>query len=332
MATPTRTGTIPTSTGQSTVIAGSADYQILMSEIQQTINKNDLLFKQIQQSNYPDAGSYSSDLLNYKINTQVTDLTTARQQIWEFLNKKYAENTKLRAYYFDELRKVEKHISDLTSQQNDIIDSIQGKELMTSTTSESIKQQKYLYEKMEYYQYLYKVILFVQIAILAVITLCITGIIPRATCLIITVILLIAAVAFVAYYVFFVNIGRSMFSWRKFEHDNSIANTDNQCVNKSTVSKSDMQKATADAAVAKLIIDQKSGSTCKIPTMAAVAVPTMAAVAVPTMAGVAVPTMAAVVVPTVAPTVAPTMAAVVVPSVAPTVAPTLAPTTTRTLT
>ena len=302
MTTPIITGAIPTSTGQSTAIAGSADYQILMSEIQQTINKNDLLFKQIQKSNYPDAGTYSSDLLNYKINTQVTDLTDARQQIWDFLNKKYAENTKLRAYYFDELRKVEQHISDLTSQQNDIIDSIQGKELMTSTTSESIKQQKYLYEKMEYYQYLYKVILFVQIAILAVITLCITGIIPRATCLIITVILLIAAVAFVAYYVFFVNIGRSMFSWRKFEHDNSIADTATKCINNSTVSKADKQKATADAAVAALIAGQKSGSTCNIPTMAPVAGPTMAPVAGPTIAPVAVPPVAAFTVPTVAPT------------------------------
>ena len=292
MATPTGTGatptTIPTATGTSSVIAGSADYQTLMTEIQQTINKNDLLFKQIQQSNYPDAGTYSSDLLNYKINTKVTDLTDARKQIWDFLNKKYAENTKLRAYYFDELRKVEQHINELTNQQNDIIDSIQGKELMTSTTSESIKQQKYMYEKMEYYQYLYKVILFVQIAILAVITLCITGIIPRATCLIITVILLIAAVAFVAYYVFFVNIGRSMFSWTKFEHDNSIANTANQCVNKSTVSKSDMQKATADAAVADLIAAQK-GTKCVIPTMAPMTVPTAALMAVPTAALMTVP-------------------------------------------
>ena len=137
---------------------------------------------------------------------------------------------------------------------------------------------------------------------MAVITLCITGIIPRATCLIITVILLIAAVAFVAYYVFFVNIGRSMFSWRKFEHDNSIADTATKCINNSTVSKADKQKATADAAVAALISSQKSGSTCNIPTMAPVAGPTMAPVAGPTIAPVAVPPVAAFTVPTVAPT------------------------------
>ena len=74
---------------------------------------------------------------------------------------------------------------------------------------------------MEYYLFLYKILVFVQIAILAIITLCITGIIPKNTCLIITIIILIATVAFVAYYVFFINIGRNKFSWSKFEHDNS---------------------------------------------------------------------------------------------------------------
>jgi hypothetical protein len=81
-------------------IANSSDYQTLMTEIKTTLDKNDALFKQIQQANYPNAGAYTSELLNYKIDTQVADLTKARKEIWDFLNKKYAENTKLRKYYF----------------------------------------------------------------------------------------------------------------------------------------------------------------------------------------------------------------------------------------
>ena len=65
MATPTE------SSKSYDLITNSADYQTLMSSIKSTIDKNDLLFKQIQQSNYPDAGSYTSDLLNYKLDTQV---------------------------------------------------------------------------------------------------------------------------------------------------------------------------------------------------------------------------------------------------------------------
>jgi hypothetical protein len=261
-ATPTMTTVSSAPSAPKTATGSAEDYQTLISEIKTTIDKNDALFKKLQQSNYPNAGSYNSDLLNYKIDTQVTDLTKARQEIWDFLNKKYAENTKLRTYYFDEIRKADEHIKDLNEQQQILIDSIQGKQLKSSTSDESIKNEKYNYNKMEYYLYLYKVLLFVQIAILAVITLCITGIIPRATCLIITVIFLIATSAFVGYYIFFVNIGRSMFSWAKFEHDNSIA-TNNQCSDSSTVSDSDKKKAAANAAVQDLIVQNRaSGKSC----------------------------------------------------------------------
>ena len=244
---------------------GISDYQILMTEIKTTIDKNDALFKQIQQSNYPNAGSYTSDLLNYKIDTKVTDLTEARQQIWDFLNKKYAENTKLRTYYFDEIRKADEHITDLSNQQQEYIDSLQEKKISSSTANESIKNEKYNYNKMEYYLFLYKVLIFVQIAILAVITLCIIGLIPRATCLVITVIFLIATAAFVGYYVFFVNIGRNMFSWTKFDHDNSLSSKGNQCSD-SAVSDSDKKKAEVDLVV-NALIDQNtsSGSSCAIP-------------------------------------------------------------------
>ena len=242
-----------------------SDYQLLMSEIKTTIDKNDALFKQIQQSNYPNAGSYTSDLLNYKIDTKITDLTSARQQIWDFLNKKYTENTKLRSYYFNEIRKADEHITDLDAQQQELINDIQEKQLKSSTANESIKNEKYTYNKMEYYLFLYKVLIFVQIAILAVITLCITGIIPRATCLIITVIFLIATVAFVGYYVFFINIGRSMFSWAKFEHDNSIAIKDSQCSD--SVSESDKKKAAVDSVVNNLISQNNAkNKNCSIPT------------------------------------------------------------------
>jgi hypothetical protein len=250
--------------GSPNVIDSSTDYQKLMTEIQTTIDKNDALFKQIQQSNYPNAGAYTSDLLNYKINTQVSDLTKARKEIWDFLNKKYAENTKLRKYYFDEIRKADKHISDLTSQQQDIIDSIKAKELKSNTSSESIKSEKYNYNKMEYYLFLYKVLVFIQIAVLATIVLCIVGIIPRTTCLVLTVILLLATAAFVGYYVFFVNIGRNMFSWSKFNHDNTIAVSANQCTDNS-VSTTDKNKAIADAAVSALIAKNKESS-CPSPT------------------------------------------------------------------
>ena len=242
----------------------ASDYTALMSEIQTTIDKNDALFKQIQQSNYPNAGTYTSDLLNYKIDTTVTDLTKARQQIWDFLTKKYAENTKLRTYYFNEIRKTDEHLSDLTNQQQVVIDSIQNKNIKNSTSSEKIKQEKYNYSKMEYYLFLYKVLLAVGFIILIIIMLSIFKLIPRATCLVIVVIFLIATIAFVGYYVFFVNIGRNKFSWSKFDHDNSTPAMQS-CIKDSKMSDSDKQKAAADSAVAALISKNSNNQSCSAP-------------------------------------------------------------------
>jgi hypothetical protein len=231
----------------------ASSYQSLLTEIQNTIDRNDKLFQQIQQSNYPNAGNYQSDLLNYKIDVQVSDLTKARQSVWDFLNKKYQENTNLRSYYFNEIRKVDEHIAQLNNQQQELIDSIQKKELQSTTANESIKFQKYQMDKKHYYLFLYKLLLSIQTVILICLALCLTGMIPRATCLIVIVIILIATVAFVGYYVFYVNISRSAFSWAKFEHDNNILAKGGQCVDNSGVSDTDKQKAAADLAIQNLI-------------------------------------------------------------------------------
>jgi hypothetical protein len=237
--------------------AGSAtgtahNYEILLNEIKQTIDKNDRLFQQIQQANYPNAGQYTSDLLNYKIDTQVSDLTKTRQTIWNFINKKYQENTKLRSYYFNELRKTDEHISQLTKQKNDYIESIQRKQTETSTAAESIRHQKYQFEKKQYYIFLYKLLVLIQIIILAIIALCITNIIPMPTTLIVIIIILIATMGFVGYYVFYVNVGRNKFSWPKFDHSNDIKINSKIC-DSSNISQEDKQKASVNSAIQSII-------------------------------------------------------------------------------
>jgi hypothetical protein len=248
----------PTTTSSLSAIDTSSSYQTLLLEIKNTIDKNDQLFQQIQQANYPNAGNYQSDLLNYKIDIETKDLVLARQSVWDFLTKKYNENTKLRSYYFNEIRKADEHIANLNKQQQDVIDSVQKKQLASSTAKESIQFQKYQFDKKHYYLFLYKILLGVQAAICVLLALCLTGILPRATCLVVIVIILIATVAFVGYYVFYVNIGRSSFSWSKFEHDNAIQAKGGQCVDTSGVSDADKQKAAANAAISAIIQKNQS--------------------------------------------------------------------------
>lgn len=257
--------TTPSTTANASASASaspSSDYQTLLAEIKNTIDRNDQLFQQIQLANYPNAGNYQSDLLNYKIDTTVNDLTKTRQQIWEFLNKKYQENTKLRAYYFNEIRKADAHIAELTKQQQVLIKDIQAKKLQTTTSNKRIRHLKYEYDKKEYYLFLYKTLIILQICILVILSLSMVGIIPRSTGLILTLIILLATLAFVGYYVFYINIGRSTFSWRKFEHDNNIKSIGEQCVDNTGVSQTDKQKASVDKAVQELIDTNKTATKC----------------------------------------------------------------------
>ena len=239
----------------------SSDYQNLLNEIKNTIDKNDRLFQQIQQANYPNAGNYASDLLNYKIDTQIADMTQARQTIWDFVNRKYEENTKLRNFYFEEIRKADGHISELNKQLQELIDSIEKKKLLSTTSNQSIHQQKYIFDKKQYYLFLYKLLIFVQILMLIFLTLCLVGFIPRATCLVIIVIILLATLAFVGYYVFYVNIGRNSFSWAKFDFDRTGKSIGGQCSDSTGMTPAEKQKAEADIAVQN-IIKQNSAATC----------------------------------------------------------------------
>lgn len=249
-----------------TTDATTTDYQLLMQEIKNTIDKTDAVFKEIQKSNYPDAGNYTSDLMNYKIDTQISDLTTARKQVWDFLNKKYIENTKLRAYFFDELRKIEEHISELESQRKDLIDKVKLKNTQSTTSIENIKNEKYNFYKMEYYGFLYKLLAFIQICIIIILSLSYIHILPRFTGIFITIIILLGTVSFVAYYVYFVNIARSKFSWKRFEHDNE-SKRKLSCGKSSSDSSADKKRQDVDKAVEDIINRSKEDGTCSKPTI-----------------------------------------------------------------
>ena len=244
---------------------GNIAYKNLLNDIKITIDRNDELFKQIQKSNYPDAGQYTSDLLNYKIDTQITDLKKARNTVWDFVNKKYQENSKLRSFYFNEIRKTDTHIIDLEQQQQELIDTVEKKQLQTTTSNARIKQQKYLFDKKTYYLFLYKMLTFIQIVILIFLILCLIGIIRLSTCLIITVIILLATLAFVGYYVFYVNIGRSTFSWGKFEHANDAKSKGSQCIDTTGLTPEDKKRAEVDIAVQSIISENQSSSSCATP-------------------------------------------------------------------
>lgn len=239
------------------------DYDNLVNEIKNTIEKNNRLFQQIQQSNYPNAGNYQSDLINYKIDVKVNDLKNTRQEIWDFINKKYNENTKLKKFYFDEIRKADEflkiQINDLQELQKQLTISRSN----DSSTTEKIKQNKYEFYSQEYYKKLYIILIIVQVCIIIILYLSYLHFLPVSTGFIISLIIISLTLLYVIYYVFYNNIGRSKKSWHKKEHNNNDISTILVPIRQMSVSNMSSDKNNIDNKINNMVDKQKETSiTC----------------------------------------------------------------------
>ena len=76
------------------------------------------------------------------------------------------------------------------------------------------------------------------------------------------IIILIGTIAFVAYYVFFVNIGRNKFSWLKFDHDNNLGKTNILTENANAILAKEKERSESDAAVNDIIKNSKTKKSC----------------------------------------------------------------------
>ena len=241
------------------------DYENLVKEIKNTIDKNNQLFQQIQKSNYPNAGSYQSDLINYKIDVKVNDLKNTRQEIWDFINKKYNENTKLKKFYFDEIRKADEFLKIQINDLQELQKQYTISESNDSSANEKIKQDKFIFLRTQYYNKLYITLFIIQIILLIILFLGYLEILPVITSLVICLIIVIFTLLYIGYFVLYKNLGRSKRSWDKKEHNNYELSTILAPINIMNVNNQMSDKSNIDDEINKLVNKQKETSvTCKV--------------------------------------------------------------------
>lgn len=247
---------ITTTTKPATTLS---DYDKLVAEIQSTIDRSDSLFKTIQQSKYPNAGEYKSDLTRYKTSIITGDETNKRNEIWKYLTDKYKENTKLRKFYFSEIRKADEYLDVLGASYKEIQSNIKEKNTESLTAYEKLKQTRYAYNKTLFYSFVYKLLMFVQLCILALAAVSILGYIPFATFLVITVLVLIGTLAYVSYYIFFVNSRRNKHDWNRFEFESNTKSANS--MSEELLNQLDRkEKAKIDISLQPIIDESKNAS------------------------------------------------------------------------
>lgn len=190
-------------------------YENLNKEIKKTVDENERLFKEMRTAGYDKSRSYESDLKNYKINKEITNINDSRREIWNVLDKKYNDNTKLRKFYFDELVAQNDVLQKQYKQLNKLIAEVDQLETTNSTLERKINKDKYDVNKHIYYGFMYKVLMFVQVLCIVFLLLGMTNVIPKYTVLVIVFILLTGCFGFMFYYAFIGNAGRDQFTWDK---------------------------------------------------------------------------------------------------------------------
>ena len=247
----------------------TSDYTNLITEIENTIKKNDVLFQQIQKSNYPNPGSYQSDLVNFKIDKQTKDITKTRGQIWDFINKKYTENTGLKKFYYDENRKADDFILQQTNDLSRMNALLSSSTMKDSTLSEQLKHNQYQVDKAIYYRVLYLVLVGCEIACVILLALRVADIFNGG--LLISLLIVVITAIWSIYYIFFKNMSRSNMYWNKIEHDNNLTsqNNINPLLNNSGSNNNKIitnEKEKASIAVDVLVASEKASDSSKCST------------------------------------------------------------------
>ncbi len=112
---------------------------------------------------------------------------------------------------------------------NEKIDSAKSKiediNSEASTYLRKYQQYKYKYDKLQYYNIVYKYIIFLMLIILLFMGLCLGNMINSMQTYIISMIITIIMVFYIIYAVYINNIGRDEFNWAKYKNNILIANT-----------------------------------------------------------------------------------------------------------
>lgn len=238
----------------------NSSYQNLTNEIKNTVDDNERLFREMRSATYDGSRSYESDLKDYKINKEITNVNEARTQIWDVLGKKYDDNTKLRKFYFDELVQQNTQLEKQYLQLNKLVAEVTDLKTTNTTLERKIKKDKYDINKSLYYEFMYKVLIFIQLASVIFLLLGITKKLPKYTALVIVFILLVACLGFIFYYAFIGNTGRDQFTWDKLrarDINRSGYGNNNRCPKPKKKKKKTEQEERLDEEIKDIIADSK---------------------------------------------------------------------------
>ena len=122
-------------------MSASQLYQELDKEIKDSVNKSEQFYKSLSIQSIP-----LDDLTSYKIELG-SDYDAYNQQVWQYFEARYADQTKLKRYYFDLEKKLMDKKSILQDQLTQLSNEYENYKSDNQVAISSIKNDRYEVEK-----------------------------------------------------------------------------------------------------------------------------------------------------------------------------------------
>jgi len=194
--------------------AQQAAYDQMTANIRKTIDDQNNIYNAIQQAN---DSSFSSNRKTYQIQQGVTDVKSQRDEIWQFLQDKYDENTKLRNFLFQKDLSNKVELDSQTKELDYLRNELNRSQTNFDTSARNIQNEMYNHNRYEYFFKLYHILFTTQIFIIIILLLVYYDIIPQFIGLLLVLGVLFIICLYIVYYVYYNNNNRNSFEW-----DNTI--------------------------------------------------------------------------------------------------------------
>lgn len=222
----------------------SSQYDQLTASIKKTIDDQNAMFTSLQSANN---GAFLANKQAYQIEQGLTDVKSQRDDVWNYLQGKYKENTKLRAFLFEKQVATKKQLDAQAKELAYLHAQLTDTSTKFDTSSRSVKNEIYTYNRYAYFAYLYKLLITIQLLLILVLVLCLYDIIPFVAGFIIVVGVFFITALYLVYYIYYNNQNRDLFDWDKYYIAAPGQSAGSQCVPVVSAETKELNKLAANA-------------------------------------------------------------------------------------
>jgi chromosome segregation ATPase len=132
------------------------EYDKLTKEIEETVEKQNKMYYELKNID-------EEDVQSANIDSTITDLQERRNNIMNFLEGKYNNNTELRKSLFDNLYENKKELTVQEHEMNELEKKIRDQNEEKTTFHKKVNNQKYKTNKYNYYNQYLAILVVIQI-------------------------------------------------------------------------------------------------------------------------------------------------------------------------